>query len=365
MARIFGSDGSMRGCFIAFDIDMSNSLGAVVQMPQTSSLRILPDRDRGASYPMVVTSVGFNQSERTFFLKCFGDNIYTYSFGNDVGSVQVDMVAFLAKGVTFSPSNNPSQPVEASAIVDFLNAYNTSRLSRSRESATVSLGQNGSMTGFITKMSISTMDTESNVMKISMTLNTVEVQGDIDNRTLALDPTATTQAQAAQAAGLTGSTPVNDALAAITSDQSDSDVVSLLEVANSIDAVAGVNTSAAISSALSTLQLGDTSGNGFESSLNNLAGAVKTPSPAAREESLLNRAKRVLIGQSSPSVQNNLHLMGELSYDSFNKIRSDLAVKTTFQAINDIAAKTRAVYTLSEAEATAKNASLTTIGSNQ
>ena len=289
MATVFGSDGSLRGCFIAFDIDMANSLGAVVQLPESSTIRLLPDRSTGPSYPLVVTSVGFNQRERKFFMKCFGDNIYTYSFGGDVGQIQVNMVAFLAKGVTFSSEGNGTS-VSRSAIVDSLNAYNSSRLSRSRESAIISLGQNGSVTGFITAMNVSTHDTESNMMQVTMNLDSVEVQGDIDNE-------ETSQ-----------------------SEESEDTVVP----------APGATSAALAAGALGTAGAGAAIGLGATGQLNQ---ALYDPdvSNAAREESQGNREIRQANSSRPLSDQNADRLASESLYDAYQSIRSSITGQSNFE----------------------------------
>jgi hypothetical protein len=201
MAKIFGSDGSLRGCFIVFDLDLSFSHGAVVELPSGASPASLPDRSRGAAYPLVVVGISIQQQERTFFLPCFGDNIFGYAFGNNVGRITVNFAGFLDKGRDYQPSGS-GDVVDVSCVTDFLNAYSSSRISKSRETAIVSFGQNGSLVGYIVSMSMDTMNVAANIMSFSLVLQSVDVQGDID--TGGATPTAATTAATAVSSAAAG-----------------------------------------------------------------------------------------------------------------------------------------------------------------
>jgi hypothetical protein len=182
--RIFGSDsntrGSGRGCFVAFDLDVSGSAGAVLRLPDTSNIKMLPNREDGGALncPLVVVGVSFNQNEIAQFLKCFGGKIYTYAFGNDLGDLRVDFVGFLAGGVSrqLGAVDQNVQFAESNVLNDFVGSYKQSRLSVSREPATLSMA-GGYLRGLIIGMQSGTTSAENNLQSFSMVLKLIEVQG--------------------------------------------------------------------------------------------------------------------------------------------------------------------------------------------
>jgi len=182
--RVFGSDsksrGSSRGCFVAFDLDVSGSEGAVLRMPDTSNIKMLPNREAGGAlnYPLVVVGVSFNQGEIAQFLKCFGGAIYTYAFGGDLGDLKVDFVGFLAGGVSrqLSAVDQNVQFAESNVVQDFLASYKQSRLSASRKLATLSIA-GGYLQGLILGMQSGTASAENNLQSFSIVMKLVEVQG--------------------------------------------------------------------------------------------------------------------------------------------------------------------------------------------
>jgi len=182
--RVFGSNGNVqgsgRGCFVAFDLDVSGSEGAVLRLPDASDIKMLPNRAAGGAlnYPLVVVGVSFNQSEIAQFLKCFGGKIYTYSFGNDLGDLKVDFVGFLSGGVSrqLGTVDQTTQFAASNILQDFVASYKQSRLSASRQLATLSMA-GGYLQGLIVGMQSGTASAENNLQSFSMVLKLVEVQG--------------------------------------------------------------------------------------------------------------------------------------------------------------------------------------------
>jgi hypothetical protein len=179
--RVFGSEpGRLRGCFAAFDIDLTGSEGAVLRLPEGGDITMLPRREEGGpfNYGLVVTNLSFDQKELVNFLRCFGSRIYTYAFGADLGDLTVQFAGFLAGGVSkvLGVGDSTSQFTASKVVPDFLRAYRQSRVSASRKLAIVSLG-GSSLSGFIVGMKSSTMRAESNVQMFTMNLKLVSVQG--------------------------------------------------------------------------------------------------------------------------------------------------------------------------------------------
>jgi hypothetical protein len=197
--RVFGSNsntrGSSRGCFVAFDLDVSGSEGAVLRLPDTSNIKMLPNREAGGAlnYPLVVVGVSFNQNEIAQFLKCFGGKIYTYAFGNDLGDLKVDFVGFLAGGVSrqLGAVDQNVQFAESNVLNDFVASYKQSRLSASRKLATLSMA-GGYLQGLIIGMQSGTMSAENNLQSFSVVLKLIDVQG--GNLPLAAQPGGTNTA---------------------------------------------------------------------------------------------------------------------------------------------------------------------------
>lgn len=177
--RIFGTNsqsGPSRGCFVAFDLDVSGSEGAVLRMPSNARPSTLPYRAQ-SNYPLVVVGISFDQNELAQFLRCFGGKIYTYAFGGDLGNAQVDFVGFLAGGVVAQPGGTAQNQFSPSNVMqDFLNAYGGGRLSVSGKPATISMG-GFYLSGLISGMRSSTISPDNNLQQFSMLLKLTEVQG--------------------------------------------------------------------------------------------------------------------------------------------------------------------------------------------
>jgi hypothetical protein len=183
--NIFGT--SKRGCFVAFNLGTERGRGAVLSLPTTepgNSIQLPVENDY--TFPLVVTNVAISQKERAFFLNCFNNRIYTYAFGTDIGSVTVDYIGFLASGVLGASAAvdddevaPPAGEREATEIV--LDAYRQSRISASKQFATLSFGTNGFLRGFVTNMNSQTANAETNLQSFQIILTTVEVQGAIGN----------------------------------------------------------------------------------------------------------------------------------------------------------------------------------------
>ena len=184
--RVFGTDSSSpRGCFVAFDVDMAGSSGAVVRLPEVSSIKTLPSQEAGqANYPLVVVNLAFSQKELAAFLRGFGGHIYTYTFGEDLGELTVAFIGFLSGGrsLVYGQDREVSDFSKVDIIEDFLTAYKQSRVSASKKLATVSLGGRSYLQGFIVGMDSTTMAIETNLQSFNLRLKLVEVQGGLSTR---------------------------------------------------------------------------------------------------------------------------------------------------------------------------------------
>lgn len=178
---IFGTDStSRRGCFIAFTKDTSPSRGTVLELPdgESGGSTIKLPEPSDITYPLIVTSVDIQQLERIFYLKCFNNRVYSYTFGNDIGSLRVNFLAFLAAGTTVGDATSGGG--ETLIVKDVLQSYEDSRASVSRQFATLSFGGTGagkvSLRGLVKGMSSSTSNVETNIQGFSFNLDAVEVQ---------------------------------------------------------------------------------------------------------------------------------------------------------------------------------------------
>jgi hypothetical protein len=136
----------------------------------------LPPND--PTFPLVVTSLDIAQKDKVFFLNCFNDRIYTYTFGHDVGDINITFMGFLSSGVKFNQNGAAGKGGQETAIISaFLAAYSIGRVSNSGRFATISIGTKGELTGLITGMSSKTANTETNIQSFTLSLKTVSVQG--------------------------------------------------------------------------------------------------------------------------------------------------------------------------------------------
>lgn len=177
---IFGTDStSQRGCFIAFTKDTSPSRGSVLELPQGAgggTLKLPEPSD--ITYPLIVTSIDISQIERIFYLKCFNNRVYSYTFGNDIGSIKVNFLGFLVTGTTVGDTG--SAGLESGIARDVLNGYEQARASVSRKFATLSFGGIGpgkvSLRGLVKGMNSNTSNVETNIQAFSFNLDVVEAQ---------------------------------------------------------------------------------------------------------------------------------------------------------------------------------------------
>lgn len=176
---IFGTDkDSRRGCFMVFNTDTSKSRGSSLELPTGGGQPVQVPPPSNPTYPLIVTSVELQQIERVFYLKCFNNRIYSYTFGNDIGSIRVSYLGFLAGG-TKSGSQQDAAAESGSAKL-FLNAYDEARASVSRKFATLSFGGTGdgkvSLRGLVKGMSSVTSNAETNIQNFTFNLDVVEAQ---------------------------------------------------------------------------------------------------------------------------------------------------------------------------------------------
>ena len=174
--KIFGTDSNTRGCFIRFDVDTGKSHGAVLKVPTNKSDNFvtLPTMGRANHLALLISSVSFTQKENVSHLKCFNTRVYTYTFGADIGSVQVNFTGFLGKGREYKAAGGGLATGNDSIVVNMLKAYEAGRISKSRREAVLSIGESGEVIrGQIVGISSSTRSPEANIQSFVMDLATI------------------------------------------------------------------------------------------------------------------------------------------------------------------------------------------------
>jgi len=147
---------------MAFTFDGKNSKGALLTLPD-GSLLTNPD----PTWPLVVTGISTGFQENVSFLKCFNDKIYTYAFGGEVGTIQVDFLGFLQPGVEAGGSGGGNGQDVWSVVFD---AYNNSRLSKSLDFATLTLGKKA-IQGLVVGLSSNTQSSDYGIQGFSLKMS--------------------------------------------------------------------------------------------------------------------------------------------------------------------------------------------------
>ena len=167
--KIFG-DGGGRGCFIAFNVSVKGSKGAMMSLPAGGTIP-----EAGGS-GIIITDVSGRQAESISFLKCFEDAIYSYSFGSDIGDVSVSFLAFLAAG-RVAGSDKTIGAADSGMFKKAIKYYADNRVSKSKKQVILSMGgAGGSMAGYLISMGMQTNNTELNIQSFTFNLKLVTVQ---------------------------------------------------------------------------------------------------------------------------------------------------------------------------------------------
>jgi hypothetical protein len=169
---IFG-DGGGRGCFLAFNVATQQSRGAMLSLPSGDTVP-MPNITTG----LIVTGVGLGQSESLAHMKCFGDAIYTYVFGANVGDLSVNFLAFLCAGRVVGDKAEPAGQAGGGAFKTALKYYADNRISKSRKYAVLSMGDNGgTLSGQVVSLQGNVESTENNIYAFSLGLKLTSVAG--------------------------------------------------------------------------------------------------------------------------------------------------------------------------------------------
>ena len=164
---VFGNDKKARGCFHGFNILEAIPQGAILSLPDGKKMP--PSKGAAAADPYFVTGIEFAHKEKYHLVECFNDTVHTYAFGFDpkASLITVNFVGFMMKKSGTGVSD---------VFSTMLGAYGTNRLSQNQKLATVYLGGQGILQGFIVALSSSTAEQQHNLQNFSMTLLAVEAQ---------------------------------------------------------------------------------------------------------------------------------------------------------------------------------------------
>lgn len=168
MIEVFGNSKKLRGCFHRFQVMAdSDAFAAHLILPEGATK--LPESG-SAFEPMVVVGIDFVEKEKFHIVQCFEDTNYVYAFGHDPASsiIRVSYVAFIVDhtGTTHSQAMNR-----------FIQAYKDGRISQSLALATLSLGGDTLIQGFIISMSSGTAETQYNLQNFVIELLAVKPYG--------------------------------------------------------------------------------------------------------------------------------------------------------------------------------------------
>lgn len=171
--RVFGT--SEVGCFglVRTVNPEPATAGAVLQIISSDGGQLLlPDTAKTAgSSPFVIVGFSLDANEQVSFQTAFGDNIYAYAFGMNVGVLTVEVLAFLGTSKESSAS-----------LQTILDAYDKGRISRSRASSVLSFGSEGTLKGPIIGMSGGTQDVNTGIHRFTLKMAVVQpLTGDTKN----------------------------------------------------------------------------------------------------------------------------------------------------------------------------------------
>lgn len=160
MGLIFGNDKNIRGCFTVLQADASNGRGAQLDLPTAG---LLPTNDYAD--PLLVIGFQLNVMESVLYNKCFGNRVYTYAFGHDPfkSNFAVNFIGFLVDKTQYSK-----------VVEDFSAAYRDSRVSASKDFATLVLGESEPLTGFVRGFTSQTIDPQHSLQQFTMLLDIPE-----------------------------------------------------------------------------------------------------------------------------------------------------------------------------------------------
>jgi hypothetical protein len=169
---IFG-DGGGRGCFLAFNVSVKPSKGAMLSLPTGATIPAA-----NVSTGLIVTDVTMGQREAVAHLKCFNDAIYTYAFGSDVGDLTVSFLAFLCAGKIVGDKSKPAGQSGGGAFKTAMGYYADNRISKSKKYAVLSMGDNGgTLSAQVVSLQGNVHSVEHNIYAFQLGMKMTSVQG--------------------------------------------------------------------------------------------------------------------------------------------------------------------------------------------
>jgi hypothetical protein len=167
---IFGNI-SKRGCFMAFRSNTTGGKGVTLTLPTLT----LPKTTLGA----IVHNVSLELTDSVTHLKCFDENIYTYTFGMDVGRAEVSFLVMLQDGKEVDKDGEGGKGAALQpALGEMLKAYSTDRVAKSQKTVTLVLpSAGGTLTGQLTGIRVQGTDEAYNIASVSYLLAIIDQPG--------------------------------------------------------------------------------------------------------------------------------------------------------------------------------------------
>ena len=156
---VFGNNKKARGCFTKFDLNTSLGQGARLVLPVGGPF---PATNAGVEDPMVVTGISFTAKEKFHVIQCFNGITHTYAFGTDPLSSMISIIytGFLIASNGYGTSSVTQQ---------FLDMYESNRLSKSLKGAAVTIGRS-ILNGYIVGIHSATIDPHHNLQSFEINL---------------------------------------------------------------------------------------------------------------------------------------------------------------------------------------------------
>lgn len=123
----------------------------------------------GISDRVIITGVGYNQESNIQFTHTLQNSIFIYSFGDRIGELQIQGIAF---------NQLCDSKASGTGISDLINYYAQNRVAVTGQPLRVTIGGSQIIKGFLVGCKVSTLSTE--FMTMQFTLNMVALP--IDNQ---------------------------------------------------------------------------------------------------------------------------------------------------------------------------------------
>lgn len=159
--------GKGRGCIMPLKIDVRDSHGITLELPGGQTF---PAKASGSEMPFITIGASFSLQEIVSHLRCFNDAIYTYAFGNGVGSAQMQLVCpLMSAGGTASATN----------IKQMVTAYASGRISKSLKNCKLMFCSDGLVIpGQLVGLSCQPYSAEHNLFVITASLAVPKLPGE-------------------------------------------------------------------------------------------------------------------------------------------------------------------------------------------